>query len=348
MNVRDYAEERRLSIKQLMDFTTCVNPLGPSTSAKTALRMAIKEIDIPADTKSRYLTRLIARKEKIDEAHIVIGQGSSHLLYSALKASETMKVLIPGPVSRKFSCVVSRSNATLKSLPFMGLHPFSIDIGEITAAMDDVDAVILPYPHDMVGAAPSPEDLRVLISETGRLGKTLILDESLRDFTILPSPINDVIASNHVIIVRTFSVFHALTGLPIGYAIGATDLMERIRKSIFPIPINTLATHAAVVSIRDTAHAIRTRTFINDEKSFLLKGLTSITDLSVRDTLCPFFVLRIEKERKAFEELFLRYRILIDDFFEGKDGQFLRVPVKKHKWNARFLKTIRNAFGVYK
>jgi histidinol-phosphate/aromatic aminotransferase/cobyric acid decarboxylase-like protein len=38
MDIHDYAEQKRLSLKQIMDFTTSVNPLGPSSKAKHLLR----------------------------------------------------------------------------------------------------------------------------------------------------------------------------------------------------------------------------------------------------------------------------------------------------------------------
>ena len=43
---------------------------------------------------------------------------------------------------------------------------------------------------------------------------------------------------------------------------------------------------------------------------------------------------------------FSGYHILIDEFFDEQGGYYLKVPVKKHKWNARFVKTLRNALGV--
>jgi threonine-phosphate decarboxylase len=348
MDIHDYAENRKLSHKQVMDFTTCVNPLGPSSKAKNMLRKNIKNLDLFADKKLRHLARFIVRNEKIHEDNIVFGQGSTDLLYAIFQAVKTKKVLIPSPVSQKFEEVISYSKVVLKRLPLEEKNHFSMNLEKILRAMKKVDTVIMPYPHDMAGTALAMDDLHVLIGEADKLGKTLILDESYRDFTALGSPVKEVIKSEKTIIVRTFSLFYALAGLPIGYAIGPAKTIENIQNCLFPGEMNALAMYAAIASLKDNLYKTRTTRFIDEEKGYFLKAFASIENLLYFDTPCPFFVLKIEKESKRLKDIFYRYRILIYDFFDEQGGYYLKVPIKKHKWNARFLKTLRNALEVNK
>jgi histidinol-phosphate/aromatic aminotransferase/cobyric acid decarboxylase-like protein len=139
-----------------------------------------------------------------------------------------------------------------------------------------------------------------------------------------------------------------MAGLPLAYSMGPANIIQGIRQHIFPEEINILAVHAAIASIKDAFYKTRTTEFINTEKEYLLKAFNSIEGLVCFDTPCPFLVLAFEKKQDTLKAFFSGYRILIDEFFDEQGGYFLKVPVKKHKWNARFVKTLRNALEVNK
>jgi threonine-phosphate decarboxylase len=348
MDIHDYAEQKRLSLKQIMDFTTTVNPLGPSSKAKHLLRKNITNIDFPPDKKLRYITRLIEKRESIQADNILFGHGLTQFLRVIFQTTKTKTVLVLSPISQAYEEAISLNGIALKRLPLFKTNHFSPEFEAILKAIKKVDAILIPYPHDMVGSALTMGDLLTLISETNRLGKTLILDESYRDFTTLASPVQEVVKSEKTIIVRTFSLFYAMAGLPLGYCIGPIDTIQTMRKYTFPEEINILAVNAAIASIKDTFYKTRTTKFINTEKDYLLKAFVSIEGLVCYDTLCPFIVLAFEKKQDALRDFFSGYRILIDEFLDEQGRYYLKVPVKKHKWNARFVKTLRNALGINK
>ena len=348
MDIHDYAEQKRLSLKQIMDFTTSVNPLGPSTKAKHILRKNIINIDFPLDKKLRYITRLIEKREYIQANNILFAQSLTQLLRAIFQTTQTNTVLVLSPVSQAYEEAISPHSVTLKRLPLDKANHFSLDLESILKTMKKVDTILIPYPHDMVGTALMQNDLLTLINEAGQLGINLILDESYRDFTTMGSPVQAVIKSEKTIIVRTFSLFYAMAGLPVAYSIGPVDIIQSMRQYIFPEEINILAVNAAIASMKDIFYKTRTTEFINAEKSYLLKAFTSLDGLVCLDTPCPFIVLAFEKKQDTFKDFFSDYRILIDEFSDEQGGYYLKVPIKKHKWNARFVKTLRNALDMNK
>ena len=72
----DYAENKGLSLRQVMDFTNSANLLGPSNKAKYAARKAIKNLEYFPDEKVRYLKRFICKREHVGEENIIFGHGS--------------------------------------------------------------------------------------------------------------------------------------------------------------------------------------------------------------------------------------------------------------------------------
>jgi len=348
MNIHDYAEQKKLSLKQIMDFTTSVNPLGPSSKAKHILRKNIINIDFPPDNKLRYITRLIEKRESIHADNILFAQSAKQLLHAIFQTAKTKTVLVLPPVSQAYQETISLHKLTPKKLPLDKTNHFSPDLAAILKAMEKTDTILMPYPHDIAGTSLTMGDLLTLISEAGRLGKTLILDESYRDFTEMASPVNEVIKSETSIIVRTFSLFYAMAGLPLAYSMGPANIIQDMRQHVFPEEINTLAVHAAIASMKDTFYKKRTVEFINTEKEYLLKAFNAIEGIVCFDTPCPVLVLAFEKKQDTLKTFFSGYHILINEFFDEQEGYYLKVPVKKHKWNARFVKTLRNALGINK
>jgi threonine-phosphate decarboxylase len=336
MDIHDYAEQRKLSLKQIMDFTTSVNPLGPSSKAKHVLRKNITNIDFPPDKKLRYITRLIEKRERVQADNILFAQSSTQLLHAIFQTAKTKTVLVLSPICQAYEEAISLNRVTLKRLSLEKNNHFSLDLENILRAMEKVDTVLIPYPHNLVGTALVMDDLLILISEADRLGKTLILDESYLDFTAMGSPVQEVIKSEKSIILRTFSLFYAMAGLPVAYSIGPVDIIRNMRQHILHEEINILAVNAAIASMKDTFYRARTTEFINTEKGYLLKAFTSLDGFVCFDTPCPFIVLAFEKKQDALKDIFSGYRILIDEFFDEQSGYYLKVPIKKHKWNARF------------
>jgi threonine-phosphate decarboxylase len=342
MNIYDYAESKGLSLRRVMDFTTGSNPLGPSNKAKHAIRKCIKNLDRYPDEKTRYLRRYICKKESIGDENIVFGHGSTHLIGAILQVVKPGVACIPSPFSYKTEDILNRYDVRIKPFPLNKESGFSLDIEKFLQSIECADIVIISNPHNITGSVIPAVDIDYLIEAMGRINKILIIDETYREFTELVSPVRHVIQSNPSLIMRTFSTFHALAGLRIGYMIGSTKLIQKIRNVLGPLQINSIAPYAALASLKDTGYKKRTLKFIEQEKRYILRKMSDIEGLKVFDTPCNFLLLVIEKEEhKNFRDLFLKHHILIDEYVDEKNGHFIRLPIKRHKLNAFFVKMLK-------
>jgi len=342
MNIHDYSESKGLSLRRVMDFTTGSNPLGPSNKAKHAIRKSIKNLDHYPDEKTRYLRRYICKKESIGDENIVFGHGSTHLIGAILQVVEPEAACIPSPFSYKTEDILNRYDVRIKPFPLNKESGFSLDIEKFLQSIEGADIVIISNPHNITGTVIPVEDIDYLIEAMDRINKIFIIDETYREFTELVSPVRHVVQSNNSLIMRTFSAFHALAGLRIGYMIGPARLIQKIRNVLGPPQINSIAPYAALASLRDTGYKKRTLKFIEQEKGYILRKLSDIQGLKVYDTPCNFLLLEIEKEGSSnFKDLFLKHNILIDEYVDEKNGYFIRLPVKRHKLNATFIKMLK-------
>jgi threonine-phosphate decarboxylase len=345
MDIHDYAESKRLSLRQILDFTSSVNPLGPSNKAKNAIRKSIKFLEFPPDEKIRYLKRYICKQERIEEGCIVFGQGSSSLLHSLLKATEPKTILLVSPVSKRYRDILNNYRMDIQLFPVEEKCPpqFSIDITGLIDRLKTVDMIILPNPHDVTGTIMPAENLGSLIEATEKTGKILVIDERYMDFAPYRSFVKLVTESQNTLILRTFSVFHALKGLPLGYGAGSPALMKKLNDNLIPPPQgNALVYAAAIVSLKDKGHKTRTMKLVKEEKKYFIEKLKQIDGLQIFDTACNFLLLKIERQIPDLASLFIKYHIIIDEYSSESVNTYLKVPLKRHKLNAQFIKTLKN------
>ena len=342
MDIYEFAERKRLSVRQISDFTSDVNPIGPSNKAKNAIRKSIKLLEFQPDKKARYLRRYLCRHETIGEDCIVFGAGLSSLMHSIFLATKPNEILLVSPVSKRYREILDGLgiNIHLFHTEEKGRFQFTIDVNGIIDRLAHIDMVILPNPHDVTGLMLTPSDLNALMDVMEKDGKILLIDESYLDFTTGVSFIKRATEAKNTILIKTFSSFYALEGLPIGYAAGSSDLVKQLNDNTSLFQMNTLAYAAALASLKDKGFKKRALEFIEKEKIYMIQKLKRIKDLQILDTQCNLFLLKPGSDILDMKDIFNRYNIFVDQYESLSGGSYLRLPLKRHKQNAKFVKTL--------
>lgn len=348
MDIHDYAELKGLSLNQLMDFTSDANPLGPSNKAKNAARKNVKRLGYPPDRESRYLKRLICTREGISEEEIIIGPDPAYILSVLLKMTCPKTALVPSPVSDVYKELLKNQNAEIKPFHLNGEKGFAFETGRFIKTIKDVDLVLMPNPHNMVGTCLSPDDLLSVISQAAAMKRILVIDETNRDFPDIPSQVKEITRSKTSIALRSFSAFYGLAGFRFGYAIGSNELIRNIRDCLGHFPVNLLAEAAAVASLRDKGYRKRTLAYIEEEKRFIWNSLAGVDRVQCIDTPCSFLLLKLNEKIAGLGDAFLKRRIVVGDFTDKNDSQYIRLSVRKHAWNARFIRALKNISEIKK
>jgi len=348
MDIHDYAELKGLSLGQLMDFTTDTNPIGPSNKAKNAVRKKVRHLCRPPDGRSRHLKRLLCAAEKISEEKIIVGPDPAYTISVLLKIICPKTALVPSPVSDAYKKLLKEQNVEIKPFHLNGEKGFAFEAGSFIKEMEGADCILVPNPHDLVGAFLPAYALRPIIAQASAMNKLLIIDESKNDFAAAPSPVQEVAGSSVSMILRTFSDFHALSGFRLGYAIGPGELTKSIRDYLGRFPVDPLAEAAAVASLRDKGYRKRTLAYIKDEKRFILNSFAGSGRVQCIDTPCSFLLLKLGEKIAGLRDAFLQRRIVIVDFTDKEGSQYIWIPVRKHAWNARFIRALKNISGVTK
>jgi threonine-phosphate decarboxylase len=323
---------------KLLDFTDRSNPLGPSQKARHAIRKAIRAVAAYPDEQAPYLRRLIAKKEGVSPDTILFGHGISHLLHLVLQVHAPESVAVPGPISLYLSGLIERHHTRVHPLPMeMGTPAVSID--RLTRALDEADLLLVPNPHPLTGSVIPRDALALLINQAEQMNKLLVFDEASIEYTTAASPVRLVAGSPHALILRSFSLFHALAGLRIGYALGHPETLARLAPLIEPYPVNSLAAAAAVSSLRDSGYRTRTLKFLSEEKSYL-KGKLARLHLEAIDTPSNLVLVPLKENATDRPGLLRDAGVLVFDFASTEGLPILSVPVRRRPLNAAFMRLL--------
>jgi len=340
MDIYDYTEKKKVSYRRVLDLTVLTNPLGPSNKAKIAMRTALKTVSRFPDPAARALRRSIARKEHIGAENILFGAGSTHLLDLILAGLRPHKVLIPAPVPSHHASALQRAGIEAVPLPFRKETGFPLDADRLMASLDGVSLLLIPNPHPMTGSLIPLPVLHEVIDKIEGSATTLVLDEGLIEFTESPSLLERAAQSRNLIVLRSFSLYHGLAGLRLGYAVGPEPLLRLLSGVAGPNPVSAVAGVAAIASLRDNGFRKRTDEFIRTEKTYLMDKLKRTPGVEVIDTPCPFVLVRLQMSARDLKKHLEERDILVETFEHEKGLTLLRAPVRRHRENARFAKTL--------
>jgi histidinol-phosphate/aromatic aminotransferase/cobyric acid decarboxylase-like protein len=168
------------------------------------------------------------------------------------------------------------------------------------------------------------------------------------EFTGAPSQSGRAMSFGNFAVLRSFSFFHCLAGLPLGYLIADPAIIDRVKQFFDPGPVSAVASAGALASLRDRGFYKRTVEYIEAEKAYFKEKIGKAEGMEIIDRGGSFLVLRLLKELPDLVERLLERRILIDSFEDSEKTLCLRLPIRRHRENARFAKTLLRIVGQRK
>ncbi len=328
-----YKIEREYN-KKITDFSSNINPLGMPIGVKKEIIKNLNKISFYPDVEGYELISAIANYWGIKRENILLGNGSSELIYLLIQALRPKNVLIPNPT---FSEYESASRAINANISYVVLkEDFSLNMSD-----HKVDMAFICNPNNPTG--------NLLVKNRGLNYQGLvIIDEAFMDFLgneEKHSFIWDTSINKNIIVLRTLTKFFAIAGLRIGYLVGNCDLIDFLKNHQMPWNINIIAQIAGGIVLKDRGYIARTRRFIEKERDFLLKQLEKIKWLKPFPSVTNFLLVKIETNitSKSLKELLIKEGILIRDCsnFRGLTDKYIRVAIRSHKENLMLIEKLK-------
>lgn len=344
-----------LGREEILDFSSSVNPLGPSKKALEATRSGFGQISSYPDSYSNELREAISGQYPgISKANVIVGNGSTELIYLFAEAfmQKGDVALAPAPSFGEYANAVWKAGGKVKYVKLD--RKFRADPSAFARAMTNKTKIVyFCNPNNPTSILAPSENVIEIIQSALERDALVFLDEDFLEFVDdgeSLSMIGRLEEFPNLFILRSFTKIFGLTGLRVGYGIASKEIVSVLMNAKLPWNVNCLGQAAAVAALSDIEHLKRTREIVKEEKTFLLRELTQFKEFQVYSPDANFIFMDISKSSFRSSELkekMLNQGILIRDCssFEGLNERYVRVAVKTRAENKQLISAFNRSLG---
>jgi histidinol-phosphate/aromatic aminotransferase/cobyric acid decarboxylase-like protein len=293
----------------VLDLSVNVNPWGPHPAVVHAVQQAaLARYPDPQATAAR---EALARAAGVETARIVVGHGSTELLWAAISLLQggARPWLIAGPTFSEPLIAARALGVAYVEHRSHERDDFRLDLAALSHALQECDAggVYLCQPNNPTGAAVPATALRELCEQHPT--RLFVLDQA---FLALSTRHGDAALAfpDNVLCVRSLTKEHALPGLRVGYAIGAPSLLARLNARRPSWMVSTLAQAAVVAACEQTAYVADVRERLLHGAGELAAGCRAL-GLAVVPSVSHFFVVRVAQADTLRQRLLKRHGVVV-------------------------------------
>lgn len=346
-NLRRLALRAGRSPGDILDFSASINPLGLPDGFRAAISREIENLVHYPDPDCTEVVELLAKRHGVHADQVVVGNGSTEILFAAARALATARAVIPVPSYLDYAEAARSAGRIVEFLRLEETDAFALPWPALEERLQGDESVWLGQPNNPTGLAFDVEEFRRLAIRHPRT--VFVVDEAFADFMDCYRSLAAWQLDN-VIVVRSLTKFYAIPGLRLGYAVAPTATIARIRRGIPPWSVNALAQTAAMAVLRDEEYAQQSVAFVARNRLRLAQDLAAIPGLWVYPSVTNFLLVRVDRADVRATELadrLLRGGIAIRTFGEGQylDERFFRVAVRTAEENARLCDALAAAMG---
>jgi threonine-phosphate decarboxylase len=318
-----YAAAERLGVdwREILDFSASINPLGPSPRALQAIQQAFDRIAHYPEPSAKRLRIALSDAWGNDPDRLLAGNGATELLFLWCRLHGPGTIAAPA---------FSEFHRLWPAAPVVSL--------EDPSRWPSQGSLVLTRPANPTGYLPDGD--RIVEFADSRSDPVLV-DESFIDFTDQPSLVTK--ARGNLFVVRSLTKFWALPGLRLGVLVGD---VTAVRAHLPPWTVNAFAEAAALASLADTGHAIRSREFVRTESRWLA-GELSRFGFAVIEPVANYLYARTPFARHLTRDAAARGLLIRDcTDWPGLPEPAIRVAVRTRSENEALISVLEDLLCV--
>jgi adenosylcobyric acid synthase len=337
-NLRTLSQQAGKACEEILDFSANINPLGAPDDFRAVIGMQIGNLVHYPDPDCADITAAFAERHRIAEDEIVIGNGSTELLYLLPAILRKRRAVIPVPAYVDYERAAELAGLTVKLFFLKEEGDFALDVASLDAELQDGDVLFLGRPNNPTGDMPLARritDLAVRHPET-----YFVVDEAFADFVSETETLIAPERKENIIVLKSLTKIYAMPGLRVGCAVAHPNLAKRLKDRILPWSVNTLAQAVGAAALRNETYIEETRRFVKERRQELKAAIEQLPGLTVYPGAANFLLVR--SDRPDLDAMELSRRLLaggiairICDNFAGLDRRFFRVAVRTRDENER-------------
>jgi threonine-phosphate decarboxylase len=347
-NVYETASKLGCAPEEILDYSASINPLGPPPGLVELLGDTFQRLQHYPDIQNRALIESIARHHGVLADQVVVGNGSTELIYWLPQVLGIRKALILLPAFGEYQKAFELQGVRLAKLFASPGENFQPTVEQLDELADQFlpEAILFTHPGSPAGTLLPPAVREWLIAK-GRSQKVFcIVDEVFIDFCeeqSLKAFLRDL---DHLVIIRSMTKFYGLPGLRLGYVLASEPVAARLRHCLPPWSVNTYAQVAGPYCFEQREYRDKTLTLIAGERSNMIARLETLEECRVFPGEANYLLMQLGQTlppaARLQQDLLASDRILVRDCrsFEGLDIDYVRFAVRLPDQNQRLLEAL--------
>ena len=332
---------------EIIDFSTNVNPLGPSGRVVSIIKKNLNLISSYPEPDSTEFKEAVSDYLGIDEECVVAGNGANELIHLFADAfvKNGDKVVIPIPTFFEYEFACDKNSATIS---YVDLDNLVLNFDSILEAMDkETKVVFICNPNNPTGLLADRDHIQKILELAYNNNTLVMIDECFIEFIDDPernSFVNAVNDYDNLVVLRTLTKAFGLAGLRAGYCVANRKIAQLLNKVKIPWNVNALAQKAAVVALQDKEHLKKTRQLVKREKQYLQTQIGKIGKFTPCRSDANFFLIKLDGiDSLSLKERLFKKRILVRDCstFTGMSTDYIRISTQQRRDNTLLINALK-------
>ena len=333
-NIRALARRAGLRVEEVLDFSASINPLGPPSWLARVIQEHLVEVRHYPEPYAESLVKALAHHHGREANEVVVGNGSTELLFILPGVLPFRRTLIPVPAYVDYARAAEWAGIEVEVLPLREEMGFALGLENLEKRLRSGDLVFLGQPNNPTGQLFDADRFLRLASTSSCL---FVVDEAFADFAAGYRSLADRRLDN-VLVLRSLTKLYAIPGLRLGYLVARPELATKVRQRIPPWSVNVLSQAVGRAAVEDGEFVRQSREFIGTQRKMLLARLRRIAGLKIFPGVVNYLLARLEQgDAAVLADRLLKQRIAIRPCanFHGLDHRFFRVAVRTEQENER-------------
>lgn len=353
-NVFEIAKNEGIEIKDIRDFSSNINPLGPSEKALDELKNNLNLLSSYPDVDYVDLKKSISTYADCKSENIVLGLGSTEILKDAINFFAPKISMILSPCYSEYERELKKISSKIIEYNLEEKNNFKIDLDEIIKIIKEekVEFLIFANPNNPTGTILKNSEIEKILKETDT---KILVDETYVEFTDMKVYSSSKLIDfyENLFVVRGTSKFFALPGIRLGYGLSSNDkLLKFFKEKEILWQINSVAEICGKVMFSDKEYIDEVYEFIKSRRDYFYKEISKIKNLKAFESYGNFILVKILKgidAGKLRQKLMEKGLVIRNcENFKNLDNSYFRFCILDDDANEKLLKNLKIVYQEVK
>lgn len=321
----------------LLDFSSNINPYGPTERVKNNIREHLDLIARYPDVSYGKLFDVLEKYLGVDKTHISLGNGAMEVIDAAISLYENIVIFEPAFMEYEIRARVQKKNIKKINLD----SSFKPNVHDLDFDLENT-LVIITSPHNPSGVSLSKKEFDAIYEKVSNNGGTILMDEAFHEFSSVDYDLAKEISKyKNLFVVRAATKFFSLPGLRLGYLV--SNFKNDIDNHIPTWSVSSLVENLGEDLLLDEEFIISSKAKLAKSRDKLFLELNKIDGIHPIPSDANYILIKTDFDNEMLFQNLLKKGILVRmcDNYANLGHQYIRVAVKKDEDNEKLLKALK-------